>query len=221
MRRLLITLAFALAAGPVWAQGTDAEPQAAPGSIAIGMIEQADAEDIFELVHNGQVTLRHTRSGLVCHFARNGEGGRLIVFAPQADPAAAMPRGDDVACEVSEGGGQVRYYATRYPFGSTLDEQIAGAEAAIRRRYANAVVFPGESARGTEDGLPLRRSTRFIVMHDGTRLLMRASVARIGDWILKLRYTAPAPDDAAAHAADTLADGLFDGALDEIINPRR
>ena len=79
----------------------------------------------------------------------------------------------------------------------------------------------GESARGVEDGLPLRRSTRFIVMQDGTRLFMRASVARIGDWIMKLRYTAPAPDDAAAREADALADSLFDGALDEIINPRR
>ncbi|MEQ1818956.1 MAG: hypothetical protein ABL871_10125 [Terricaulis sp.] len=226
MRRLLLTLALALSAAPASAQGAEEEPQAAPGSIAIGMIEQADADGIFDLVHDGGVTVRHTRSGLTCHFLRNGDGGRLIVFTPQVDPAhpteaPAIPRGDDVACEMVEGSAHVRYFATRYPFGSTLDEQISGVEAAIRRRNADAVRYPGETTRNTDDGLPLRRTTRFIIMQDGTRTYTRASVARIGDWILKLRYSAPAPDDAAAAQADAAADLLFDGALDEIINPRR
>ncbi len=226
MRRLLLTLAFALVAAPAWAQGTEAEPQAAPGSIAIGMIEHANAEGIFDLVHDGQVTVRHTRSGLTCHFLRNGEGGRIIVFAPPATTTPissepAIPRGDDVACDMTEGGAQTRYFATRYPFGSTLEEQITGVEAAIRRRDPGAVRYAGETLRTTEDGLPQRRSTRFIVVHDGVRTFTRASVARVGDWILKLRYSAPAPDDAAAAQADQTADSLFDGALDEIISPRR
>lgn len=224
MRQLLLTLALALSAAPAFAQGTEEEPQAAPGSIAIGMIEQADADGIFDLVHDGGVTVRHTRSGLTCHFLRNGDGGRLLVFAPQVDPAhptegPAIARGDDVACEMAEGGTLTRYFATRYPFGSTLEEQIAGVEAAIRRRSPNAVRYPGDATRNTDDGLPLRRTTRFIVVQDGVRTYTRASVARIGDWILKLRYSAPAPDDAAAAQADNMADGLFDGALGEIINP--
>jgi hypothetical protein len=225
MRRLLLSLAIALSGAPALAQGTEAEPQAAPGSIGYGMIEQANAGGIFELVHDGQVTLRHTRSGLICHFLRNGEGGRVIVFDPPADPArraeVTIPRGDDVACEMNEGGAHVRYFATRYPFGSTLDEQIAGVEEAIRRRSADAVRYPGQASRNTDDGLPLRRSTRFIINQQGVRTFTRASVARVGDWILKLRYSAPAPDDAAAAQADQAADLLFDGALGEIINPRR
>lgn len=224
MRRLLLTFAFALIAAPAWAQGTEANPQAAPGSIAIGLIEHADAEGIFELVHDGQVTIRHTRSGMICHFLRDGSGARLIVFAPPATttPVSAeptIPRGDDVACDTNEGGVQIRMFATRYPFGSTLEEQITGVEAAIRRRDPRAQRFDGETVRNTEDGLPIRRSTRFIVTHDGVRTFTRASVARIGDWILKLRYSAPAADDAAATQADHAADLIFDGALGEIINP--
>ena len=226
MRRLLLSLAFALSAAPAFAQGTEAEPQAAPGSIAIGMIEQVGGDGIFDLVDDGGVTVRHTRSGLTCHFLRNGDGGRLLIFAPQVDPARpteppAIARGDDVACEMVEGGAHVRYFATRYPFGSTLEEQITGVEAAIRRRSPDAVRYPGEATRNTDDGLPLRRTIRFIITQDGARTYTRASVARIGDWILKLRYSAPAPTDAAAAQADGAADLLFDGALSEIVNPTR
>lgn len=223
MRRLLLSLAFALSAAPAFAQGTEDEPQAAPGSIATGMIEEADADGIFELVHNGQVSVRHIGSGLRCDFLRDGSGGRLIVFTPtpSAAPAQlpAIPRGDDVACEMNEGGAQVRYFATRYPFGSTLEEQIAGVESAIRRRDPRATPYPGQTIRNTDDGLPMRRTTRFIITHDGVRTFTSASVARIGDWILKLRYSAPAADDAAAAEADQMAASLFDGALQQIISP--
>lgn len=224
MRSLLLLLALALGAAPALAQGAEAAPQAAPGSIAIGMIEAVRGEGIFEIVHNGQVAVRHTRSGLTCHFARDG-GGRLIIFEPQRDPVRpdrepTIPRGDDVACEMNEGGAQVRYFATRYPFGSTLEEQLAGVEAAIRRRDGSATSYPGETLRTSNDGLPDRRSARFIVTENGTRTFTRASVARVGDWIVKLRLSAPAPDDAAAARADQLADSLFDGALAEIISPR-
>lgn len=225
MRRLLLTFAFALIAAPAWAQGTEASPEAAPGSIAIGLIEHAQADGIFEPVQDGQVTVRHTRSGMVCHFMRDGSGARLIVFAPppSATPINAepnIPRGDDVGCDTTQAGAQIRLFATRYPFGSTLEEQITGVETAIRRRDPQAERYPGETLRNTEDGLPTRRTTRFIVTHDGVRTFTRASVARVGDWILKLRYSAPAADDAAAAQADHTADLVFDGALGEIINPR-
>lgn len=225
MRRLLLSLALALSTAPAFAQGTEEEPQAAPGSIAIGMIEQANAIGIFDIVHNGQVSVRHLGSGLRCDFDRQGNGGRIIVFGPPAGTAPvsaepAIPRGDDVACEMTEGATHLRFFATRYPFGSTLDEQIAGTEAAILRRDPTATRFPGATARDTADGLPLRRTTRFIIVRDGARVFTSASVARIGDWILKLRYTRPAPDDAAAAEADAAAAAAFDEALRQIIEPR-
>jgi hypothetical protein len=219
---LLLSLALTLSAAPAFAQGAEEEPQAAPGSIATGMIEQADADGIFDLVHNGQVSVRHLGSGLRCDFNREG-GGRIIIFGPPAGappPPNAIPRGDDVACDMTEGAVQIRTFATRYPFGSTLEEQITGVEAAIRRRDANAVRYDGPAVRDTEDGLPLRRSTRFIITHEGARLFTRASVARVGNWIIKLRYTAPAPDDAAAAQADAAADMAFDSTLREIIDHR-
>lgn len=213
MRRLLLTLALALGPAPAFAQGTEAEPQAAPGSIGYGMIENANAEGVFELVHDGHVTVRHVGSGLVCHFEDDDVGGRLILYQN------ALPRGDDVACEQRAGNEFTILYATRYPFNSTLQEQIDGAEAAIRQRFGDAAPYPGAVERAAEGGLPLRRSTRFIVTLAGERYFTRASVARIGNWIIKLRYNVRAPDDAAAARADQAADLLFDSALREILNP--
>lgn len=221
MRRLLLTLALVLGAAPAWAQGTEEAPQAAPGSIAIGMIENAGAVGIFDVVHNGQVSVRHLRSGLRCDFNREGSG-RIIVFAPPAAAPGeepAIPRGDDVACEMNEGSTHVRYFATRYPFGSTLEEQLNGVEAAILRRDPAAARYPGVTIRNADDGLPMRRTARFIQIQNGARVFTSASVARVGDWILKLRYTAPAPDDAAAATADERAALAFDTALREIIEP--
>lgn len=221
MRRLLLSLALALSAAPAFAQGTEEEPQAAPGSIAIGMIENANAIGIFDIVHNGQVSVRHLGSGMRCDFNRNGDGGQILIFAspPASGSEITIPRGDDVGCDMTEGDVHLRFFATRYPFGSTLEEQIAGVEAAIRRREPSATRYPGETVRSTDDGLPMRRTSRFIVTHDGARLFTSASVARIGDWIIKLRYTAPAPNDAAAAQADANAALAFDSTLREMIEP--
>ena len=224
MRRLLLSLALALSAAPAFAQGTESAPQAAPGSIATGMIEHANAIGIFDIVHNGQVSVRHLGSGLRCDFDREGNG-RIIIFAPPPSATAPdseppIPRGDDVACEMTEGQVHLRYFATRYPFGSTLEEQIAGVERAILRRDPAAGRYAGAAVRSTEDGLPMRRTTRFILTQNGVRLFTSASVARVGDWILKLRYTEPAPDDAAAARADENAARAFDAALRQIIDAR-
>ncbi|MEZ5956556.1 MAG: hypothetical protein R3C27_05005 [Hyphomonadaceae bacterium] len=224
MRRLLLTLALALVAAPALAQGTETEPLAAPGSIATGMIENAEADGIFDIVHNGQVSVRHLRSGLRCDFDRQGNG-RLIVFAPPPSttgptPETTIPRGDDVACDMTEGQVHLRYFATRYPFGSTLEEQIAGVERVILRRDPAAAPYPGPVVSDSTDGLPIRRTTRFILTQNGTRLFTSASVARIGDWILKLRYTAPAADDTAVAEADANAALAFDAALRQIIDAR-
>ena len=43
---------------------------------------------------------------------------------------------------MTEGAVQIRTFATRYPFGSTLEEQVTGVEAAIRRRDSNDLEVP-------------------------------------------------------------------------------
>lgn len=211
MRRFAFVLALAFAA-PVFAQGTEAEPQAAPASIALGLIETAQAEGVFELVHDSHTTVRHVGSGLVCHFGNDGAGGRIILYPN-------LPRGDDVACDWNDGRAFTTIYATRYPFNSTLQEQIEGATGAIRNRFGDAIAMPAPAAQTADDGLPTRRTARFIVMREGQRYYTRASVARIGSWIIKLRHSAPAPDDDAAAEADARADALMNGTLSEILNP--
>lgn len=207
MRQLLFALALLIAA-PAFAEEA---PTAAPGSIATGMIEQANAGGVFELVHNGQVSVRHVGSGLRCDFARDGAGGRLMLFPN-------LPRGDDVACDVQDGGTYTTIYATRFPFPSTLDEQIAGAEGAIRSRFPAAQAL--EPLTDVETiGLPPQRSVRFLVSRDGVQHFTSVSVAQVGPWTIKLRYTTPAPDAEAASRADLSANLAFASILRQIVEP--
>jgi hypothetical protein len=203
MRRLV--LAVAVLAAPAFAQGTDEEPTAAPGSIAYGMIENADANGVFELVHNGQVTVRHVGSGLVCHFARDGDGGRLVLY-PQ------LSRGDNVGCHTDAGGVSTTLYATRFPFVTTLEEQMNGADTIIRQQYPEAQPLPSLSPIATS-GVA---SVQYIISRNGVRTFTRTSVAIIGAWTIKMRYTASAPDDAAERAADANSAALFRATLAEL-----
>lgn len=209
MRQLVCALALLLSASPAWAQGTEEEPTAAPGSIGYGMIETADADGVFELVHDGQVTLRHVQSGLVCHFLRSGDGGRLLIFP-------GLRRGDDVACDFNDGREFITLYATRFPFRASLDEQIQGAEQAIHQRFADATPFP-VSADTSQETLLAHRTVEFIVTREGARTYTRASIAQVGDWTIKLRYSVLAPDDDAARAGEQSAAAIFAGALQEIV----
>jgi len=206
MRRLLLSLAFALSAAPAFAQGTEAEPQAAPGSIGYGIIENADAEGVFELVHDGRVTLRHIGSGLICRFQRDGEGGRIILYS-------GLPRGDDVACDMDEGGATTTLFATRFPFATSLDEQIAGAEQAIRNRFPSAVPYQGETRVSTDTP---NRTVQFFIARDGERYYTRASVAQVGPWTIKMRYSRRAADEAAAREGELASNLLFAATLREI-----
>jgi hypothetical protein len=212
MRRFLcaVTLAIFGLAAPAFADPPEGELQAAPGSIAIGMIESASAEGVFDLVHDGQVTVRHVRSGLVCHFLRDGAGGRLVVF-PQA------ARGEDVACDSSDGRESVTLYATRFSFPTTLDEQVVGADAAVRRRFPDARALPAPpDAVGAQ--MPARRLIQFLVARasDGAPMYTSASVAIIGEWVIKLRYTVLAPGESAVREGQLMSQAIFAEALGEM-----
>jgi hypothetical protein len=179
-----------------------------PPQVARGLIASASAEGVFELVEDGHASARHIASGLVCHFADDGEGARIVIF-PQ------LARGEDVACDSNTGGIAITLYATRYPFPTTLDDQLRGAEAAIQRRFTDAERVELGVA---QSGAP-QRASGFFVMRDGVRNFTAVSVARIGDWIIKQRYTAPAADEAAAEAAAEAARQAFAIVLSEINAP--
>jgi hypothetical protein len=204
MRRLALALALVLAASPAYA-----DP---PASAAQGLIAEARAEGVFEAVPAERgVVVRHTRSGLVCRL-RAGAANRLLIF-PQA------ARGEDVACETRNARESITLYATRYSIEAPLDEQIRGVEAAIRQRFPDAEPVAAAMVISS-DALPPHRTTQFIVRPDGVRTYTRASVAQVGQWTIKLRYSITAPDAEAARQGELAANLAFTAALREIAAQR-
>jgi hypothetical protein len=201
MRGLFCALAIALAPGVAAAQD------------APSLIAAARAEGVFEPASAtaGAVAVRHTPSGLVCSFGA-GDASRLIVF-PQA------ARGEDVACETQAGGVSIRLFATRFSFATSLQEQIEGAAGVIERLYPGAQAFRAPQAIN-DAGLPAHRTVAYLVAREGAQSLTSASVAQVGDWVFKLRYTAPAGDAEAARAAANAADRLFAETLRQIVESR-
>lgn len=202
MRVVVLALAMLWAAGPALAQTEAAS--AAPAAIAQDLVAQAEATDLFEILPSDRdVVVRHTRSGLVCRMDARATN-RIVVF-PQA------ARGEDVACDSTRGGASTTLYATRFSFDTTLQEQIRGAEAAIRNRFPAA-----RAVAGTEPEPASSRTVEFLVTHDGAPMYTRASVAILDGWTIKLRYTAAAADEAAAVRAQATAAALWRTILAEI-----
>ena len=212
MRRLVCALAFVLIARPAWGQGSEGEPAASIGSLASGLIGEADAEGVFDIVPaEHEIAMRHTRSGLVCRMDPNG-ANRLIIF-----PEAA--RGEDVACETTNGHATIKLYATRFSFHTTMAEQISGSAAALRQHYPDAQPFQ-MSSRASMGGLPPNQTAHFLVRESGVQQYTRVSVAMIRGWVFKLRYTAPAASDDAARQAALAADRIWVETLSDIAAPR-
>lgn len=214
MRQLVCALALAaLAASPALADPPAGELNASPGAIATGMIGDADAEGVFEVVPaEHTIAVRHTRSGLVCRMDPN-DANRLIIF-PQA------ARGEDVGCETSNAREDIKLYATRFSFATNVNQQIQGASAAIQSHFPGATPYQ-MALRASSDGLPPSQSAHFIIRgENGAREYTRVSVAMIRGWVIKLRYTAPAATDAAAQQDALMADRVWAEVLSEIADRR-
>lgn len=209
MRQLLCALALAaLSASPARADPPEGELQASPGAIATGLIGDSGADGVFEVYPSEHdVVVRHIRSGLICRMPED-HANRLIVF-PQA------ARGEDVACETSDGRETIRVFATRFSFPTTLQAQIDGASAAIVRQHPDAHPINLSTAVALT-GLPESRSAQFIISNGGVRTYTRVSVAVINGWVFKMRYTAPAADDTAAREAAQLSGRFWAGVLQEL-----
>lgn len=200
MRALVGMAALSLIATPALADVPRAAQDLIAGANAQGVFEAAPSEP-------GAIVVRHPRSGLVCRLGA-GASNRLMVF-PQA------ARGEDVACETTLDGVTVVLFATRFSFATSLDEQIRGVETAIRQRYPDAQ--PHEATREiASDTLPAHRTTAFVVTRNGVRCFTSASVTQVGDWVIKLRYTAPAGSAEAASQAEAVAGRAFAAALTDI-----
>jgi len=211
LRRLGGGLVLFLAlATPAYSWAQEGDPPAAPAAIAQELIAQASAEDLFELVAAEHlVAVRHSRSGLVCRMDPDSRN-RIVIFAQAA-------RGEDVACDSTDGRESVTLYATRFSFETDLDEQIAGAENAVRHRFPNAEPYSATIEESADSAAPASRSMQFIVARqDGARMYTRASVALVDGWAIKLRYTVVAPDDETARQGELTSALLWRSVLAEI-----
>lgn len=200
MRRLLCALALSMVvSAPAWAD---------PPADAARLIADASADGVFNVVTGEQsVAVRHVRSGLVCRMDP-ANTNRVIIF-PQA------ARGEDVGCESSNGREQIKLYATRFPFTTTVAQQVQGASAAIAQHFPGARPYQ-MALRASADGLPPSQSAHFVVQgRDGVQEYTRVSVAMINGWVIKLRYTAPAADDETVQRDALVADRVWAGVLGE------
>jgi hypothetical protein len=213
MQRLLCTLALSFIASPVFADPPPGGMNASSGALGRELIARANADGVFELAASEAQTIviRHIRSGLTCRL--NAAGANRLVIFPQA------ARGEDVACETSANGETVALFASRFSFATSLDQQMAGVEAAIRRHYPDAAPYAA-TIEIPSDTLPAHRTAAFIVTRDGARTFTSASVAQVGAWVIKLRYTARAPDDTAARAGERAAGQAFAAALADLVDAR-
>lgn len=208
MRRVLAALAVWAIAAPALAQ------EASVGSLGIELIARSDAEGVFEMIPSEQViAVMHARSGLVCRLSR-ANTNRLILF-PQA------ARGEDVACDSTDGRERVTVYATRYSFATSLEEQITGASAALRRSFPNASALPGPASMAAAGGLPPSVAARFGYANAGGEpMFWRTTIAMVGDWVIKVRYQTVAPDAAARQSAERAAEAVWRGVMGELMTNR-
>ncbi len=207
MRRLVYALVLlGLATAPLGARAQ----APAPVSLAESLIESAGAAGVFAALPDRPASVRHLGSGLTCHFPPDGAGGRLALIA-------GLPRGDDVACEFTGGGHNIRLYATRLPRRASLEQLIGAVEEAVRRGSPTAAPYAATLDIAVGAGLPAWRSTQFLVPgENGARDYLRVSVAQVGAWTLKMRYRAPAPDDAVAQLLEERSELTWRGVLNEI-----
>jgi hypothetical protein len=214
MRRVLASLAFCFAAfAPLSATAQETEPTASVGSLALELIAEGGAADVFEPLPSEQlIVVRHGRSGLVCRLEPDNRN-RLVIF-PQA------ARGEDVACDTTDGAESSTLYATRFSFEATLEDLIGGAVTAIHQRFPDARQLP-PLTENSAPGLPASQSAHFMVTRpDGALLYTRVTVAIVGQWAIKLRYSVVAPDEAATQRGQAAAAMLWNATLSDLTQQR-
>lgn len=188
MHRIFSTFCAALLLAFVTAAPAFAQTAEAPIERARAMIAEAGVGDLFEPAEDAEsIRVRHAASGLICRFYGGEARTRIMTFD-------GRPRGDDVGCARDTDEQYVTLYATRYSPTISVQQALNDAEEAIRARFSDARPTPSLLSVSSE-ALPQPSASHFFVTIDGERWITSAIVAQSGDWIIKLRYSAPAPDD--------------------------
>jgi len=196
-----------------------AAPLAAANPVVTGtgLVTEAQAQDVFEVVSNGpDVRVRHDASGLICAF--DGEADSALRVFP------TLARGDDVACLSADEHAAKTIYATRSGRRAGLDAQMDSAVAMIRHTAPNAVVYEPSGAQAVSAqgrSAPQARTARFTYTDaEGQAVYTRVSIAVFEGWVFKLRFTAAADDADAAATADSEAEAYWNATLADIAAAR-
>ena len=205
-RKVLPPLAAAVALA--FATPADAQTDGRPYAAARAMIDEAQLGDVFAPVEDDQISVRHMASGLVCRFSRGSARAELTTFSGQ-------PRGDDVGCIRDSADQATTLYATRYAPPISAEQALYEAVAGIRHRFSDARPTP-QTVQMSSEGLPEQHVAHFLVTVAGERWITSAIVARSGDWIIKLRYSARAVEDDAVMRHQIEAGAIFTLALLEM-----
>lgn len=209
MRSILIAVvALALSATQAFAQ----ETQQTPLQASQALIERFEMSDIFVPVEGDSVSVRHVASGLVCHFFGTPTRTELLAFT-------GSPRGEDVGCLTNVEGKVMTLYATRYDPPISTEEALQHGIAGIRHSFPDAQSTPATLNFSTE-GAPTPRVAHFLATRNGERWFTSVMVAESNGWMFKLRYSAPAPDEAPLMSHELEAGAVFALALGELTNTR-
>lgn len=141
MRSILIAAAaLALSATQAFAQQ---ETQPTPFQASQALIERFEMSDVFAPVEGDSVSVRHIRSGLVCHFFGTPTRTELLAFSGSA-------RGEDVGCLTNVEGKVMTLYATHYDPPISTEEALQHGIAGIRRSFPDAQPTPATLNFSTE-----------------------------------------------------------------------
>jgi hypothetical protein len=213
MRVFLASLAAAVCLASAAAAQTLEPPPSAEQiqTRASEIIANAGAQDLFVQEPNDRaVTLRHTRSGMLCRFALAYNGNITII----PSEGFGIPRGDDVACAEDSEFGSFTLYATRRGTASNNDEALAGAIAALRALFPDAreIQLSELPAAPPAPNAMESRTAAFMIRLQGRDTFTRVSVFTANGWEYKLRFTSP------DQRANILADILWWALLNDLAN---
>ncbi|MCX7358866.1 MAG: hypothetical protein NT015_12100 [Alphaproteobacteria bacterium] len=196
----------ALALSAVQTHAQEAPPTPFQNSQAL--IERFEMSDLFVPIESDSVGVRHSASGLVCHFFGTSTRSELLVFE-------GAPRGEDVGCLSTFDGKVITLYATRYSPPISVDEALQHGIAGIRHSFPGAQPTPATLSFSSE-GAPTALVAHFVATRDSERWFTSVMVAESNGWIYKLRYSALAPESEQLVSHELEAGAVFALALAEL-----
>lgn len=166
--------------------GAQAEAAAAKAE-GDALLAAADAADLFTNESdqgNGAILLRHKASGFRCVLNPGKAANKVTIYS--------QPRGDDVGCTTQTFSDTRTFYITRAR-GASTDIALATAVQGIISRFRGA-----KPVRAGRPSAPLLSPPPGLVVPESRTAVFRTAtgdervtVGKVGDWLVKYRFSAP------------------------------